>query len=250
MNKIFTFFILITNLSSAWAAPVAFTELLKYVQPAPDQGRTGTCLFVATTGAVELLSNKKSNIIHPLPGGKFDLAEGFAVHAPENDVPYKSWFEKPLMKFNNGFGIHISSWPFDPWDDGEVNNDIWNDRVMDAMKKVAVPAVDTVQLFNKENRYATDVLTVQDVELVKEAMAKFQSPIMINYNDNNYWHVILLVGYDSRLNGDCYQITKEECNETMGAFYIRDSFGPAIELRDSDWFRVKGNAAFIVKEKD
>lgn len=246
MKKIFFFLVFPTML---YARPVAYTELLKYVQMAPDQGSTGTCLYVASTGAMELLANKKNNIEDPLPGGKFDLAESFLIHAPPITSTGKSWFEKPVLRFNNGFGIHISSWPFDPWDDGVANQEVWTEQMMDEMTKVALFPIETKKILEKGNRYSTEVLSVKDLAEIREMMWKYKSPVVVNYNDNNFWHVVLLVGYDSRLNGDCYQITKEECNETMGSFYVRDSFGPTIEIRDYDWFRVKGNAAFMVIEK-
>jgi hypothetical protein len=31
---------------------------------------------------------------------------------------------------------------------------------------------------------------------------------------------------------------------------VRDSFGVKVELRDYDWFKVKGNAAAVVKAKN
>ena len=38
--------------------PSSHTSLLKYVQEAPDQGDTATCLYMASTGAIELLLHK------------------------------------------------------------------------------------------------------------------------------------------------------------------------------------------------
>lgn len=246
----FYFLILIITTTSALARPISYTDLLKYVQLAPDQGKTGTCLYVASTGAMELLSNKKNDIQFPLPGGQFDLAESFLIHAPAITVETKIWLEKPIYRFNRGFGIHISSWPFDPWDDGEANQDVWTEQMMDEMQKVSVPKIKTELLFEKGTRYSTNVLNEEDIIKIREYLWKYQSPVVVNYNDNNYWHVILIVGYDSRLNGDCYQISKEDCNESLGSFYVRDSFGPTIEIRDYDWLRVKGNAAYILTEHE
>ena len=60
--------------------------------------------------------------------------------------------------------------------------------------------------------------------------------------------MILIVGYDDRMPGLCYDTDPKEC-KGMGSFYVRDSFGVRVELRDYDWFRLKGNAAFVVKLK-
>lgn len=246
--KFFSILILSIFSFTLKARPMAYTDLVKYVQMAPDQGNTGTCLYVASTGAMELLANKKDQIENPMPGGKYDLAESFLIHAPAVLTKDKSWLEKPIYRFNNGFGIHITSWPFDPWDDGVINLSVWSKKEMDQMIKVPLFPIETEKIFEKGMRYSTNVLTHDDVASIREALWKYKSPVVVNYNDNNYWHVVVIVGYDSRLKGDCYQITTEECAETEGSFYVRDSFGPTVEIRDYDWFKVKGNAAFIVRE--
>lgn len=226
--------------------PSQYTELLDYVQMAPDQGDTNTCLYVASTGAMELLANKKNNIKNPQPYGPYDLAESFIIHAPE--YGNKSFWEAPVMKFNRGHGVHINDWPFDAWNDTSVNYDVWDSREWRSMKKVQVPKVDTIQLFIYGNRWSTNVLNNTHIQKIKAALHKYKSPILINYNDNYYWHAILIVGYDDNLPGKCYEISDTECKEQKGSFFVRDSFGVAVELRDYDWFRVKGNAAFVVKE--
>ena len=86
--------------------------------------------------------------------------------------------------------------------------------------------------------------------MIKDALWKYKSPVLINYNDEDYWHVILIVGYDDRIPGACYDTDPKECEGDIGSFYVRDSFGVRVELRDYDWFRVKGNAAFVVKLKE
>jgi hypothetical protein len=52
-------------------------------------------------------------------------------------------------------------------------------------------------------------LDENDIQKVKEALVKYQSPVIVNYNDDYYWHVILIVGYDDKLKGDCYQIEEK-----------------------------------------
>src|SRR6478735_8851406 len=88
--------------AGAFARPSSYTELLDYVQEAPDQGDTNTCLFVASTGAIELIANKENGIKNPKPYGPYDLAESFTINAPNTEV--KSFFETPVLKYNNGYG--------------------------------------------------------------------------------------------------------------------------------------------------
>lgn len=230
--------------------PSQYTELLSYVQTAPDQGETGTCLFVAATGAMELIANKKYDIKNPLPYGPYDLAESYLVHAaPHASGSGHYFWESAVLKFNWGYGIHINDWPYDAWDGPYESQRPWQSRDWSGMTKIPLPLLETIDLFVVGNKWSTNVLNDSHIKILKEALWKYKSPLLVNYNDNDYWHAILIVGYDDTLPGDCYELTNEECREQRGAFYVRDSFGMKVEIRDYDWFRVKGNAAFVVKEK-
>src|SRR5690606_17960723 len=58
MKKALFTFLLFASFN-AFSLPSEHLDLLPYLQPAPDQGETNTCLFVSSTGAVELLLNQK-----------------------------------------------------------------------------------------------------------------------------------------------------------------------------------------------
>lgn len=227
-----------------------YTELLDYVQEAPDQGRTASCLFVASTGAMELIANKKAGIKNPMPYGKYDLAESFLIHAPLYLRRRKNFMEKIILKFNYGYGIHVDDWPYNAWEGTEVSSSVWDHRNWAELPKVELPKVETIPLFQIGKKWDTNVLGFEHIQRIKDALRKHRSPIMVSYNDNSYWHVVLIVGFDDELPGNCYQITEQECKTSSGSFYVRDSFGRATEVRDYDWFRVRGNAAIVVKEKE
>lgn len=231
------------------ARPSSYTELLDYVQEAPDQGDTNTCLFVASTGAMELIANKVNGIKNPQPYGPFDLAESYVINAPATVT--KAFFETPVLKFNRGFGYANKDWPFEAFTStNNTNSTVWNTHPqISKLPKVTLPEIETIKLFQFGGRWSTYVLTDAHVEEIKEALWKYKSPVIINYNDEDYWHVILIVGYDDNLPGECYDTDPKECEGDIGAFYVRDSFGVKVELRDYDWFRVKGNAAAVVKAK-
>lgn len=227
--------------------PDHYDELVDYVQEAPDQGEVATCLFMGNTGAMELLANKAAGIKNPVPYGPYDLAESYSMHARDNGEA-KSFFDAPVNRFN-GQGVHASLWPFEAWTDGRVNYTVWDRHPQfSTLPRITLPKVETIKLFQFGNKWSTYVLNKSHVEMIKDALWKYKSPVLINYNDEDYWHVIIIVGYDDRLPGTCYDTDPKECSG-MGSFYVRDSFGVRVELRDYDWFRVKGNAAFVVKLK-
>jgi hypothetical protein len=248
-----TFFIIASLLlgwqSHGFTRPSAYTDLLDYVQEAPDQGDTNTCLFIASTGAVELLANKFHGITDPQPYGPFDLSESYVIHAPHGAG--SSFFEKPVLRFNHGKAVHVAHWPFEAWKGSQVNHSVWNRHPdFNRLPRMEVPSVETIKLFQYGNRWSTHVLNRNEIEDIKQALWTYKSPVLVNYNDEGYWHVVLIVGYDDQLPGQCYDTHPKECAGDIGSFYVRDSFGVKVEVRDYDWFRVKGNAAFVVKLRD
>lgn len=247
MINLFYILLILPIYSFGVTIPEHYSELIDYVQEAPDQGEVGTCLFMANTGAMELLANKKDDIKNPASFGKYDLAESFSMWAPSKGSPH-SFFDAPVLKLS-GEGIHISHWPFEAWTDGRINYSVWDAHPeMRKLPRVSLPEVETIKLFQYGNKWSTYVLKETHIQKIKEALWKYKSPVLVNYNDEGYWHVILIVGYDDRLPGVCYDTDPSECSG-KGSFYIRDSFGIKVELRDYDWFKVKGNAAFVVKLK-
>lgn len=245
--KVFALFLLCFN-AFADDLPRKYIELLDYVQEAPDQGETSSCLFVASTGAMELIANKHDGIKNPQPYGKYDLSESYLINAPYYNSSGKTYWEAAVLKFNTGYGIHINDWPYVGWEGTEIGH-VWDFKDYTKLPRVPLPKLETIPLFVKGGRWSTNVLTEENVKAVKTALWKYRSPVLINYNDNGYWHVILIVGFDDEIPGDCYEISQKECGDRQGAFYVRDSFGRVVEVRDYDWFKTNGNAAFVVKEK-
>lgn len=228
-----------------------YVELLSYVQPSPDQGETNTCWFMASTGAMELLLNKRDGIKNPIRGGKNDLAESFLIWQKDfhdQQTFTHHFIEEVVVRFNHGTAIHHNAWPFHAYhDDGTDNMDVWNrHESFETLPRMEVPKIKTKLLFARGKKYATYVLRKEDLQTVKDALVKHRSPIIINYNDDGYWHVVLIVGYDDSLQGECYELSDDECAK-KGAFYVRDSNGRSFELRDYNWFLYKANAAAVVE---
>lgn len=243
---------LISLNSVAATLPSKYTELIRFIQPAPDQGETNTCLFIASTGAMELLLNRKHNIRSPKKNGPYDLSESFLIHQynfRDRLDPQEHFIEGALAKFNHGEAILNRDWPVPLDSSGVAEMDIWNlHPEYRTLPRLNVPAIKSELLFSRGRKWATEVLRAEDIETVKRALIERRSPVIINYNDDGYWHVVLIVGYSDRAKGSCYELEKEECNK-RGAFAVRDSDGKRYEFRAYNWFLKYANAAAVVELK-
>lgn len=244
--KILLFILFVLSCNAYGALPIRYDELVKYVQAAPDQAETKSCWFVASTGAMELLLNKRGKIENPEHGGPNDLSESFLIWQKsfiDPEDPATHFIEQMVMRFNHGEAVHEKDWPF------VQDMTVWDIHpLFDSLPRIKVPPVTTEFLFSRGGKWDVGVLTLKDITAIKNALVKFKSPIIINYNDNEYWHVILIVGYDDKLKGDCYEIEENKCNK-LGSFYVRDSNGSRFEKRAYNWFLYKGNAAAVVRLK-
>ncbi len=243
--------ILITSLH-AEARPSRYVELLPYVQAGPDQGETNTCLFMASTGVMELLLNRQHKIKAPKKNGRFDLAESFLIWQEDyydRENPSQHFIDAVVKKFNHGEAIQHKQWQFNAYYPDKTDSmEGWNKHPdFQNLPRISVPKVKTELLFSKGRKYAMNVLTPEDIELMKQKMFERKAPLIVNYNDDGYWHVVLIVGYDDKRQGTCYEIEKEDCKK--GSFYVRDSNGKRWERRAYNWFLEKGNAAALVELK-
>lgn len=250
--KLLTLTILLFSLPAFAARPKEFLELLPYVQAAPNQGDTNTCWFMASTGAMELLLNKVNNVKNPPTLGPYDLAESFLIWQKrfhDTQYPPQHFIQELVKDFNFKEAIHAKDWPFNALtSDGRTNMGVWEKHPeFVTLPRIKVPELKSELLFSKgRKRYSTNVLDESDLEVLRETLAKRKSPIIVNVNDEDYWHVVLIVGYDDNATGSCYQIEESECNK-KGAFYVRDSNGTRYEARAYNWFLIRGNAAAVVE---
>jgi hypothetical protein len=140
-------------------------------------------------------------------------------------------------------------WPVPLDADGVAMMEVWNFHPsFKTLPRISVPAIKSELLFARGRKWATKVLRPEDIETVKRALVERGSPVIINYNDDGYWHVVLIVGYSDRAKGVCYELEEDECNK-RGAFAVRDSDGKRYEFRAYNWFLKYANAAAVVELK-
>lgn len=236
MKKLLLFSLLLPLLT--FARPDSYTDLVQYSTKAPDQGETNSCLYVGSTGTMEIVYNKYFGLTG---SEKVNLSERYILWI--NGGSGYSWLDSVVLGFNNTHEAILNK-------DLPFSADIWSyPKDFNNLPRVNIPfSVKSIKLFHRgNNRWSTYVLSQEDVEAVKEALVKYESPVIISYNDEGYWHVINIIGYDDNVEGECYDYTPaNECSKSKGAFIVRDHFGTAIEYRDTDWFRIKASAAYVV----
>ena len=170
---------------SAFAArPAVYTELLDYVIAAPDQGESATCIYVGSTGAMEILANKKYDLKHQMPGDRFDISERFLIWQKSWNTPGDR-VEAQIRKFNWGEAVHISDLPFNAYNpDGTYDSRVWNKPpAFSQLPRIKVPKIETKKIFVRGGKWDTFVLKPGDVELIKQTLWNTKSPVLINYND-------------------------------------------------------------------
>jgi hypothetical protein len=244
-------FLFVSNAYSA-ALPTRYTELNEYVIEAPNQGAVNTCLFMAATGAMEILLNKKLKRKHGHALGDTDLSERYTISAGASPIRTRTWFEDAFLKFDSGQAVLARDLPFESFDEwGNINQAVWGtpDGFYSA-PRIKLPKVDTVFLFAVGNKYSRGVLDTSHLEQVKEALVKYRSPILLVGNDEDYWHVTVVTGFDDNLQGDCYELDSKVCRGKKGAVFVRDSFGTRLEARSYEWLIRRNNSAAVAKLAD
>jgi hypothetical protein len=236
---------------SAHALPTSYTELNDYVVPAPNQGEVNTCLYMASTGALEILLSKKLGLHNPPRRGPTDLSERYTISAYGSSRS-KSWFEDAFLKYDSGEAVLDKDMPFTSFDvDGNINYSVWNDPAnFDTAPRITVPKIDTVFLFSVGDKYSRGVLNQSHLDQVKAALVQYKSPIITVGNDEDYWHVTVITGYDDNVVGDCYELDSSVCEGKIGAIYVRDSFGVRLEARSYEWFIRRQNSAAVAVLKE
>jgi hypothetical protein len=238
------------------AITTANQEMLPFVLASPNQYDAGSCLFMATTGAAEILMNQRTSIDRIQYLSDTDLSERYLMNASD-DVPSfaNQWFLSDLIYAYNYLGGSMldRNYPMAADPDGSVayswKNDLpgdWRDQL------VETPGFERTTIFidpAKDNNSKWNVALMNDttVEQIKYELRTKNAPVIIVYNHYLYWHSDIIVGYDDSVETDgCPMVTSSlshfaqegydeyaariedhmaqlgGCTDT-GVFYVRDS---------------------------
>jgi len=198
--------------------------LIDYVLASPNQFDAGSCLFMTTTGAVELLIHQNTDLNSIEYNGDTDLSERFLMTAYQ-DVPsstLKYWLTDTAYTYNYIGGSMLNrDYPFtagyvretsggsivpcEAGDDGAYYSCSYNwfDERPSNWEELLVdtPEVERTVAFTDPTRNASSQWNVglmddEDVEKIKYMLRTRKAPVVVIYNHYLYWHADMIVGYD------------------------------------------------------
>ena len=206
--------------------------LIDYVLASPNQYDAGSCLFMTTTGALELLLHQHADLGDPTYDGDTDLSERFLMSAYQ-DVPSSTiryWLTDTVYTYNHlGGSLLNRDYPFtagyvretasgslvpcNAGDDGAYYSCSYNwfDERPEGWEAMMVdtPDVERTVAFTDPARSSSSQWNVglmddEDVEKIKYMLRTRRAPVVVIYNHYLYWHADLIVGYDDTIStGGC-----------------------------------------------
>jgi len=209
----------------------ADTGLLPYVLASPNQFDGGSCLFMSTTGAMEILLNQHTDLSTVDYGGQTDLSERYLMAAYQ-DLPstwLRYWLTDTVYTYNYHDGSMLNrDYPFTAGyvrdtssglqpcsssDDGayyscsynwfDYRPDGWEDLM------VPTPGVHRTVMYtdparDSSSQWNVGLMDDDDVEKIKYLLRTRQAPVVVIYNHYLYWHADIVVGYDDTVStGGC-----------------------------------------------
>jgi len=203
--------------------------LVDYVLASPNQFDAGSCLFMTTTGAMELLMHQHTDLDSVEYNGDTDLSERFLMTAYQ-DVPSSTlryWLTDTVYTYNYFGGSMLNrDYPFTAGYVRETRNGLvpcdsddsgayyscsynWFDERPNDWESLMVdtPPVDRTVAFADPERSSSSQWNVglmddEDVEKIKYMLRTRRAPIVVIYNHYLYWHADLIVGYDDTVSTD------------------------------------------------
>lgn len=199
-----------------------------YVIATPNQYDAGSCVFMANSGAMEILMHQDL-----VPGNfdymdETDLSERFLMNAQEHvtrqQMPY---FITDLQYVYNSVGGSLLSreYPFvvgyvdandnraEAGDDGASLSCRYNwfDDLPDGWQSQLTPTVlaDRGLIFVDPNLdqysiWKVGLMNDEVIERIKNEIRTKHQPVIVVYNHYRYWHAVIIYGFDDNLSiGEC-----------------------------------------------
>jgi hypothetical protein len=210
----------------------ANTDLLDLVLASPNQYDAGSCLFMANTGAMEILLNQHTSLEAIDYLGETDLSERYLMNASDYlsyaDMAYSI---TDLTYTYDAFGGSLLSrdYPFiadylretssgslveaEPSDDGAFFTCYanWLDDLPSDWQQAltATPDVERSVIFldpdlDSSSIWNVGIMDWETIDRIKHELDTKQAPVILVYNHYLYWHANIIVGYDDSIDsGGC-----------------------------------------------
>ena len=205
-------------------------HLIDLVLASPNQLDAGSCLFMTTTGVMELLLHQDTDMSTVSYNGDTDLSERFLM-AAYKDVPNDSmrwWLTDTLYTYNYLGGSMLNrDYPFtagyvretssgavvpcEPsasgayyscsynWFDERPSD--WEEQLIETPNvERTIAFADPVQ--NNSTQWNVGMMDDEDVEKIKYLLRTRRAPVVVIYNHYLYWHADMIVGYDDTVETD------------------------------------------------
>ncbi len=205
--------------------------LIPYVLASPNQFDAGSCLFMSTTGAMELLVRQQLEQTEQDYEGDSDFSERFLMAAyqdlPSYWMPY--WLTDTIYTYNYHGGSMLNrDYPFtagyvretssgltpcDSSDEGayyscsynwfDYRPDDWEQQLLET-PDVHRTIMYTDPARSSSSQWNVGLMDDEDVEKIKYLLRTRQAPVVVIYNHYLYWHADIVVGYDDTVEtGGC-----------------------------------------------
>jgi hypothetical protein len=217
-------------------------ELLPYVLASPNQFDAGSCLFMATTGAMELLTNQHTPMERIAYKGDTDFSERSLMNASSYVGPsdIRHTLTDLAYTYNvQGGSLLDRDYPFvagyvqetatgdvsaaDPSDDGAFLSCYYNwldelpegwEGMLTDTPEVARSIIHVDPARTENSRWNVGLMDREVIERIKYELDTKKAPVIVVYNHYLYWHANIIVGYDDSVEtGQCPMV-----RSTLGYF--------------------------------
>ena len=214
------------------AFETANEEMLPFVLASPNQYDAGSCLFMATTGAAEILMNQRTSLDDIRYLGETDLSERYLMNANDYVPSFaEPWFLSDLIYAYNYLGGSMldRNYPMAADTDGTYirvgyswTNDLpgdWEDQL------VETPGFERTIIFidpakDANSKWNLALMDGTTVEQIKYELRTKNAPVIIVYNHYLYWHSDIIVGYDDSVETEgCPMVTSSLSHFAQEGFH-------------------------------
>ncbi len=205
-------------------------QLLDHVLASPNQYDAGSCLFMATTGAMELLINRHLDPADIAYDGDTDLSERYLMNASDHVGAGEMAYVMTDLAYTYdvlGGALLSRDYPFTagylcatatgyelcpPWDDGAFLTCYYNwlDELPPGWEQALVetPDVERTILFldpqlDSNSVWDVGLMDWDVVDRIKHELDTKNAPVVVIYNHYLYWHSNVIVGYDDDVESGC-----------------------------------------------